>query len=998
MASGLAVEVDPIASYPDSEPSTVSSDDDVSSTLHEASADEDADSTKASAVIKRQLRARFSAQKAGGTFATSGVCPDAVNPYLHVRGIGTVGLPLSERDAKAVIEVSHQAPYGKGGETIVDTAVRRTFELNSDEFDIRNAAWPGFLNGVLKKVSDGLGVVGGPAAIDARPYKMLLYEEGAMFKAHKDSEKEDRMFGTLVICLPSKHEGGAVRVKHGGETKILRTDKTSEFDTSFLAWYAHLINANHLKFSGTALIYARYADVNHAVETVTEGYRFVITYNLVYTSSGSIQSASTLGDETMKLRNILAFWMTSFKRSDPDCPKILAYMLAHKYTDANLKFELLKGKDQHTARSLLEACPKEDFCVYMANLLRSLCGGCEEYDDDDMHPIDEVYEDELTLTKVVDLNGAILAGGLQFKEDDIVQKSPFARDPDDEEYTGFTGNEGVSTTHFFRNSVVLILPRLFRVDFLFEAAKRNRDDIKSLIEHLLKEFETERTPARKEELSRLCDLVIDTNKARMDVNNSQVCRPWWEDHRPFSDEALGMVVNASIQLQRIETFQGAIAIVEKKLPMWAYKDIGRGLHIVQFPPEIQEGIQAALLRLTYLHERHLALRSILSGIKSVPMGDTKSVDLPAVEQWAEHSTEQALESTEATGKEDAEALVEIIEIYGTGQLSLKALAFAKKNIPNTAFGIGFAATLLKAGHEGKIDKEAVSDTFRHLLSDLIVSFTLENGVLEEFSNKRQMIGRGLYSKPHDPRPHVRIEGETIAYVLGQCVALGLNKELEELFERLEEDFTKANSVTLETIACPFLHKFLDIKLPPILTDRVRRFVQSVLTSYVRGYVQMEPARPRNWSRGRKGCGCSDCGRLDQFLIDPQREIGEFAMAEKRRNHLSHRLSDYSGKSDEFDLSTIRAGSPHTLVVRKTERGWRRTHADWSTRCQKVSRQIEGLGEQRLKKVLGTDGDQVYQDFFQLRMVRLAPSVKGKGAQKSVVKGARALATDVIDLT
>lgn len=131
-------------------------------------------------------------------------------------------------------------------------------------------------------------------------------------------------------------------------------------------------------------------------------------------------------------------------------------MLEHKYTDANLKFELLKGKDQHTARSLLEACPKEDFCVYVANLIRSVCGGCEEYDDEDIHPIDEVYEEDLYLSKVVDLHGAVIATRLQFNEDNIVQKNPFARDPDDEEYTGFTGNEGVSTTHFFRDSVSIL--------------------------------------------------------------------------------------------------------------------------------------------------------------------------------------------------------------------------------------------------------------------------------------------------------------------------------------------------------------------------------------------------------------------------------------------------------------------------------------------------------------------------------------------------------------
>ncbi len=45
------------------------------------------------------------------------------------------------------------------------------------------------------------------------------------------------MFGTLVISLPSKHRGGTVVTKHGGKTKTFETDKT-EFDSSFIAWYA----------------------------------------------------------------------------------------------------------------------------------------------------------------------------------------------------------------------------------------------------------------------------------------------------------------------------------------------------------------------------------------------------------------------------------------------------------------------------------------------------------------------------------------------------------------------------------------------------------------------------------------------------------------------------------------------------------------------------------------------------------------------------------------
>lgn len=44
------------------------------------------------------------------------------------------------------------------------------------------------------------------------------------------------MFATLVIALPSKHEGGEVRVTHAGQTKVFETSLTSDFNASYLAW------------------------------------------------------------------------------------------------------------------------------------------------------------------------------------------------------------------------------------------------------------------------------------------------------------------------------------------------------------------------------------------------------------------------------------------------------------------------------------------------------------------------------------------------------------------------------------------------------------------------------------------------------------------------------------------------------------------------------------------------------------------------------------------
>lgn len=124
--------------------------------------------------------------KCTGSFAHKGDLPSAPNPGLFVRGLGIVGLPLSEREAVELKKACHQAPFGKGSETIVDTNVRNTWELNADQLELQNKAWQTTLDHILEQVVKGLGVAGGSGGIKAELYKLLLYDEGAFFDSHTE--------------------------------------------------------------------------------------------------------------------------------------------------------------------------------------------------------------------------------------------------------------------------------------------------------------------------------------------------------------------------------------------------------------------------------------------------------------------------------------------------------------------------------------------------------------------------------------------------------------------------------------------------------------------------------------------------------------------------------------------------------------------------------------------------------------------------------------------
>jgi hypothetical protein len=55
------------------------------------------------------------------------------NPILRLGSLGHIGLPLSSREAKHVIDRCVQAPFGQGERTLVDTNVRDTWEMDASQ-------------------------------------------------------------------------------------------------------------------------------------------------------------------------------------------------------------------------------------------------------------------------------------------------------------------------------------------------------------------------------------------------------------------------------------------------------------------------------------------------------------------------------------------------------------------------------------------------------------------------------------------------------------------------------------------------------------------------------------------------------------------------------------------------------------------------------------------------------------------------------------------------
>lgn len=396
--------------------------------------------------MKKQLLDILQSIEKPGSFCSS----QEISPCfleLDVKNIGTIGLPLSQQQAKEIIAECHQAPYGKGTETIVDTSVRKVWELNPEQFEIKNPQWQKILTDICGEIQTDLGVA---TDIYSEIYKLLIYETGSFFLPHRDTEKMDGMFATLIVVLPSKHEGGELIIRHDGEEECFAFGGEE---------------ANHkMRYA------AFYADCEHEVKHVTDGYRLCLVYNLAlkqkdYPQLFAPKHSDIVNQLTETLREIKI----------PADENKLVILLDHQYTEAELSFNTLKNKDRVQAQLLMKAAQQAGYKAYLALVELWESGDTEDGDFDDYYgyrnrrgrsnsksveeyEMSEVYESTLTVNNWVDVdNNRQNFGDMDVLEEEIIATEDIKdRNADHVEYEGFTGNAGCTLAHWYYRAAIVL--------------------------------------------------------------------------------------------------------------------------------------------------------------------------------------------------------------------------------------------------------------------------------------------------------------------------------------------------------------------------------------------------------------------------------------------------------------------------------------------------------------------------------------------------------------
>ena len=383
-------------------------------------------------------------------------------PGLEVEGLGAVGLPLSRAQARALIRRCRQAPYGKGTQTLVDTDVRRVWEMDPAQFELTNPKWKALIRSIVEEVKQRLGL--DECKLSAHLYKLLLYEKGSFFLPHRDGERLDAMVATLIVTLPCAHEGGELVVRHEGrEHEIAFPGAASGLGLSWAAFYA---------------------DCSHEVRPLRSGYRPCLVYNVTLARSRRRKEridAPSYGAVTARIAELLGAWPETDERQKR------AVTLEHAYTQDGLELDRLKGADRARAEVLFEAAEQAGCVAHLALLTLWQLGDVDHdyadysyrrrrrygsryrsrygYDQDDdpgrRYRMGEILESTLTASHWSDRHGeAHQLGEIRVDKAEVVAGGPLDDgEPSEEEFEDYTGNAGMTLERWYHRAAVVIWPR-----------------------------------------------------------------------------------------------------------------------------------------------------------------------------------------------------------------------------------------------------------------------------------------------------------------------------------------------------------------------------------------------------------------------------------------------------------------------------------------------------------------------------------------------------------
>jgi predicted 2-oxoglutarate/Fe(II)-dependent dioxygenase YbiX len=756
--------------------------------------------------ICEELAGLLSTVRRPGDFFASGRL-ELPAPRLTVDGVGEIALPLLPVQAGQLIALAERAPYGRGAATIVDTNVRRTWQIGPDRIRLVGKHWPATLDQAVALAAAGLGV---DEPVSAELYKLLIYDKGSFFVSHRDTEKEPGMFATVVLALPSQSSGGELVVRHKEREARLDLANDEPSEMTFAAFYA---------------------DCVHEVLPITDGCRATLIYNLVRKGKGGVLRPPNYAAETARAAAMLQEWGKSKTAPEDGVPEKVVCPLEHAYSLAELDFASLKGVDAAVAALLTSAAPQAGCDLHLALVSIEESGSADyngsyrgrysRYDDEDDNEfeageVDERFE-HLTEWRRPDREPVAL-GEIPIEEGEVSPPDAFEdMTPDEEHFHEATGNAGATFERTYRHAALVLWPQQRRLAVINQAG----------------------LPATLPYLRSLVAKWIDDG-ARQDS------ALWIEAHE-LSGHMLDTWPEVSWHSTRDDD-----------------KD-----------DETSDGVA---------DDKQTGLAGLLAALTTLK--DETRIEAALARLTADRGH----------GKSDNAAILRAVALFPLERAARMIEAIIASH---ASTALAPCCALLRAAIAGPFAAEP-----KHLA-------TAAKGLLASLPGDPALAPVDQWGRRRHVTPGAGVVANLVRIV--EPVDAELAQRLVDLF-----------------LAWPTVYDVDHALVPAVkrlLGGDARRsgVAMTGLLAACLAHLEMRAAEPleppQSWSRASDiSCSCEHCAALRRFLASPETETWTLKAAEQFRSHVEGAIRTAQA---DLDVTTVRRGSPHSLVCRKNSASYDR---------------------------------------------------------------------------
>ena len=281
------------------------------------------------------------------------------------------------------------ASFGMGSKQVTDKSYRDAVKLEPDQFATSFQLCDTPILGEIQML-----MVPDVHTIQAKLYKLNIYALGGHFKAHVDTPRSEKMFGSLVVCLPTQFSGGALVTRHNGREVQFDWSSSTQSPLQSVCWASF------------------FSDVEHEVLPVTEGYRITLTYNLYSNTQqdmlGTVHTVDlTSSPFCSELHSAVS--NAHFMRDGG----VLGFGCHYTYVFKDLNEAknlpcILKGADRIvfvTAKSLglpvvVKPVGKDGDAKFVLPEFTKFDCGVRYYEDDEESPVEETFKEILGLSTI----------------------------------------------------------------------------------------------------------------------------------------------------------------------------------------------------------------------------------------------------------------------------------------------------------------------------------------------------------------------------------------------------------------------------------------------------------------------------------------------------------------------------------------------------------------------------------------------------------------------